>query len=156
MKHWAIALCALLCMAVGTTAIAPAFANAEDWGALADMFGAMADLEDALDTEPSTGGAGNAKAAYAGPTISMNIAGKTVEVHESFKAAMDDYEAFFDEYIAFMENPDMSQYAAFMAKYASAMSALDAMGSEDLSDGDMAYYLEVMTRINQKLILAGN
>ena len=81
-------------------------------------------------------------------------------VSEDFKAWMDAYEAFFDEYIEFMEtyqnsdNPAslMTEYAEYMTKYTEAMEALDNINEEELSDAEYAYYLEVMNRVNQKLL----
>ncbi len=81
-------------------------------------------------------------------------------IRPEFKAAMDSYEAFFDKYCEFMKNYDTSNtslsmltdYANFMAQYSDAMAKLDAMGKEEMSDAESAYYLQVMARINQKLI----
>lgn len=83
-------------------------------------------------------------------------------IRPEFKEAMDSYEAFFDEYIAFMEkyanttDPTamLSDYMDFMTRYIEAMEALEAINEDDLSSAELAYYLEVMTRINQKLLSA--
>ena len=81
-------------------------------------------------------------------------------VTPSFKKAMDAYEAFFDEYVAFIkkmeQNPSdiqvITEYASFMTKYAQYMEEMEALDdNNDLSDADMAYYLEVTGRIYQKL-----
>lgn len=77
-----------------------------------------------------------------------------------FKAAMDSYEAFFNEYVDFMNkysNSDdtttmMSDYANYMAKYSDMMQKMNAIKKEELSVSDAAYYVEVMGRINQKLL----
>ena len=81
-------------------------------------------------------------------------------VSEEFKATMDSYEDFYDEYIDFMEtfaNTDdtsemMAEYIEFMAEYAEVTEALSAMEDEEMTDEEYAYFIEVQTRINQKLL----
>ncbi len=83
-------------------------------------------------------------------------------IRPEFKAAMDSYEEFFDEYIAFlkkMENSDnplewYSDYMQYMTKYSEAMEGLESMESEDMTNEETLYYLEVTSRINQKLLAA--
>lgn len=80
-------------------------------------------------------------------------------IRPSFKEAMDSYEEFFNQYCDFMAkynaNPSsptmIAEYAKFMAQYTETMGKLDAMGEEDMSDQELQYYTEVMSRINQKL-----
>ncbi len=80
-------------------------------------------------------------------------------IRPEFKAQMDDYEAFFDEYIAFMDkytNTDdnsglFSDYIDFMTKYSKAMESLEALGEEEMSEEETAYYVEVSARISGKL-----
>lgn len=77
-----------------------------------------------------------------------------------FKTAMDGYEAFFDEYCAFMKKYQTSgdsldmlnEYMHFMSQYTETMEKLDDIGDEELNDAELAYYTQVMTRINQKLL----
>lgn len=78
-----------------------------------------------------------------------------------FREAMDSYEAFFDEYIAFMDKyaesdgSDLSllaDYASYMSRYADMMTDFEAWNNEDMNAAEAAYYLEVQTRINQKLL----
>ena len=81
-----------------------------------------------------------------------------------FKEAMDAYEAFFDEYIEFMtkyeesDNPItmLVEYGDFMLKYADYMEKFDAWDDGTLNDTEMNYYLQVQTRVNQKLLTALN
>lgn len=81
-------------------------------------------------------------------------------IRPEFKEALDSYEKFFDEYIEFMEkfsNSDnalgmLADYSKFMTKYAETLSAMEALGEGEMSKEETAYYLEVTTRINQKLI----
>lgn len=84
-------------------------------------------------------------------------------VSADFKATMDEYEAFFNEYCDFMEsysqNPSdptlIAQYASMMSQYSDMMAAFDAIDESSLSAADSAYYLEVQTRINQRLLEVG-
>ena len=81
-------------------------------------------------------------------------------ISPEFKAAMDSYEAFFDEYIAFMQkysNSDdpagmLMDYSNYMLKYADAMEKLNQMDTEEMTIEEQAYYIEVMARIQKKLL----
>ena len=83
-------------------------------------------------------------------------------VTPAFKETMDSYEAFFDEYIAFMktlsDDPSntalLLRYASMRLQYSDTMEKLDAIDETKLSPADDAYYLEVMTRIDIKLLQA--
>lgn len=84
----------------------------------------------------------------------------TSGLRSDFKAAMDSYEAFVDEYVAFMEkynnNPSdiglIADYASYMRKYADFAKKFEQWENEDLNDDELAYYIEVQTRVNQKLL----
>ena len=78
-----------------------------------------------------------------------------------FKEAMDSYEDFFDEYVAFMKKYATSDgsdltlltdYVAYMSKYADMMADLEAWDSTDMNTAETAYYIEVQSRISQKLL----
>ena len=64
---------------------------------------------------------------------------------------MDGYEAFFDRYIEFLNNPDMLRYSEMMLEYVDTLQALDEIDDDELSAGDMAYYIEVYARIMAKM-----
>ena len=86
------------------------------------------------------------------------------DIRPEMKEFLDSYEAFIDEYAAFMEryaNADsgdlaamMGDYASFMSRYADFAEKLDAMDEDDLTNAELAYYLEVTSRASQKLLLA--
>ena len=86
------------------------------------------------------------------------------DIRPEVKEFLDSYEAFIDEYAAFMEryaNADsgdlaamMGDYASFMSRYADFAEKLDAMDEDDLTNAELAYYLEVTSRASQKLLLA--
>lgn len=81
-------------------------------------------------------------------------------MRKEFKEAMDSYEAFFDEYVEFIDNYTNSEstasllleYAQFMAQYEETYEKMEAWEDNDLNDVEAAYYLEVTSRITQKLI----
>ena len=48
----------------------------------------------------------------------------------------------------------LADYTVMLAKYASFTEKLDRYDSDTMSAADSAYYLEVVTRVNQKLTAA--
>ncbi len=82
---------------------------------------------------------------------------KTDPISAELKAFLTSYEAFMDEYCAFMESYDMSdmtmlqKYADMMNKYADFSAKCDAWNGK-MNDAETAYYLEVLNRVNQKLL----
>ena len=81
-------------------------------------------------------------------------------IREDFKNAMDSYETFMNEYVDFMKkykaNPTdptlISQYSSMLQKYTEQVSAFDKWDSSEMSTEEASYYLEVQTRVNQKLL----
>ena len=82
-------------------------------------------------------------------------------MHSDFKNAMDKYEDFMNEYCDFMEKYNESDgtdssllldYASYMSEYAEMLSAFEKWNSEDLNTKEASYYLEVQTRVSQKLL----
>ena len=80
-------------------------------------------------------------------------------IRPEFKKSMESYEAFFDEYIEFLnafkqDSTSLSmitKYAEFMAKYEKAMSEMDAINEDELTDAEDKLFLETQLRINNKL-----
>ena len=80
-------------------------------------------------------------------------------IRPEVKQAIDAFEIFIDEYCAFMKkyaaNPTdltiLVDYAKFMSKYAEMTEEMDAL-EEDLTLAETNYYVQVMTRCNQKLL----
>ncbi len=81
-------------------------------------------------------------------------------VDPDLKAFLDSYEKYMDEYIDFMQkymtNPTdlslLAKYADMMTKYADFAEKIDKYDSDDMSTEDAAYYLEVTTRVTQKML----
>lgn len=81
-------------------------------------------------------------------------------VSTSFRSKMDSLEAFFNEYAEFMKKYNTSEdassmltdYTSLMIKYTDAMTELDSIDEDSLSDADYAYYTQVMLRITNVLI----
>ena len=83
-------------------------------------------------------------------------------LRKDFKEAMDSYETFMNEYCDFMEkyskNPTdaglMADYMSYMEKFDDFTNKFDQWGGEDLNDAELAYYLEVQTRVYDRLAKA--
>ena len=81
---------------------------------------------------------------------------------EEFKQKMDALEQFFDSYVEFMKTYDstdtaaMVKYLNMMNEYTKAMKALDSIDESKLTPEQDSYYLQVMLRIDQKLLEAAN
>ena len=78
----------------------------------------------------------------------------------SFKDAMDSYEAFYDEYVAFMQKYNDSDdtlamlpdYLKLVAQAEEANKKIDEWDDGTLNDTELKYYIEVTSRISQKLV----
>lgn len=83
-------------------------------------------------------------------------------LRSDFKEAMDNYESFMNDYVDFMKkyqaNPtDLSlitDYATYINKYNELSQSFEKWDSSDMNDAEKAYYLEVQTRVNNKLLEA--
>ena len=82
---------------------------------------------------------------------------------KEFKEAMDSYEAFVDEYIAFMKKysdsngTDMSliaDYTKYMTKLDDATKKFEKWNDNNMNAEESAYYIQVQTRVNKKLLEA--
>lgn len=81
-------------------------------------------------------------------------------VSADFKAVMDEYEKFIDKYVKFMKKYEkegrplsmLSEYTELMTQYTEFAETMAAYNGDNLSVADYAYYLEVMNRVNQKLL----
>ncbi len=85
---------------------------------------------------------------------------ETNELRAEFKEAMDSYEAFINQYCSFMErykeNPTdlslLTQYASMLSQYSKMSQSFDQWEDEDLNDAELKYYLEVQSRVTQKIL----
>lgn len=83
----------------------------------------------------------------------------TGNINPEFKEAMDSYEAFMDEYVEFMtkyQSSDnsismLADYAEYAKQYAELAEKLDKVDQNELTNEELAYYLEVTSRVTQKL-----
>lgn len=91
-----------------------------------------------------------------------NSTTNNIGLRTEFKNAMDSYEKFVDEYIIFMQkynsNPTdyelIKEYATYLGKYNDMVNKFEKWEDEDLNDAETAYYIEVQTRVNKKLMEA--
>jgi hypothetical protein len=83
-------------------------------------------------------------------------------IRPEFQKTMDDYEAFYDQYIAFMQkystsdNPIslMTDYMSLMSKAEEMDRSLDKIDESELSDEEYKLYIDVTTRVTNKLAKA--
>ncbi len=81
-------------------------------------------------------------------------------IDADFKKSMDSYEAFMDKYVSFMKkykaNPtDMGligEYATYMSDYAKFVEDFENWEDEDLNAAELAHYVQVQSRVSQKLL----
>ncbi len=86
---------------------------------------------------------------------------KTSEVanDSDFRDMVDSYEDFMDEYIDFMEKYNssddpismLSDYTELMSKYSDWMDKINSYDEDDVSLDDWKYYVEVTTRVAEKM-----
>ena len=82
------------------------------------------------------------------------------ELNSDFKTAMDKYEDFMDDYISFMKkykaNPSdlslLSDYSKYMSDYVTFVDEFNGWENKDLNASELAYYVEVQTRVSKKLL----
>ena len=107
-----------------------------------------------ITTEAQTEGKGTD-----GQAAAAEEAGSAADgVSADFKEYMDSYEEFMNEYCDFMETYDESdpaalvKYTSLMAKYAEFAEKVEQYDENNLSAEDYKYYLDVMNRVNKRLV----
>ena len=90
-----------------------------------------------------------------------NVATTLVEgMRLEFKEAMDTYEAFYSEYCDFMKdykkNPTdpalLAKYSELLTKAVDVEEAFEAWGEDELNNEELKYYIEVNSRVMQKMV----
>ena len=82
----------------------------------------------------------------------------TSGIRPEIKEAIDNYESFMDKYVEFMESYDSSdatmlmEYADILAEYSEFSKSWEEIKEEDLTDEELDYYLEVSSRVSEKLL----
>ena len=84
------------------------------------------------------------------------------EIRPEVKEFLDAYEACMDEYVDFMQkylNADptsmvsmMGDYYSILARHTEFAEKIDAFDESELTNAELAYYLEVTNRVSQKLL----
>lgn len=85
---------------------------------------------------------------------------KDTGIDPDFKTAIDSYEKFMNDYVEFMKkykaNPSdlslIADYTTFISDYADYVEDFEAWEDEDLNADELAYYLDVQTRVSKKLL----
>lgn len=84
------------------------------------------------------------------------------EIRPDIKEAIDKYESFMNQYCDFMKSYDatdmsmLSEYSELMTEYAEMSASFDAIENEDLTTAELAYYMEVQSRVSQALLEVSN
>lgn len=96
------------------------------------------------------------------PTRKPQAAVSENEIRPAVKEFLDAYEACMNEYVDFMRkymNADptsmmamMGDYYSILARYTEFAEKIDALNENDLTNAELAYYLEVTGRVSQKLL----
>ncbi len=86
----------------------------------------------------------------------------TPNIRSNIKDLLDSYERFVDEYVAFMQryaNADSEEMLSMVGDYYNLIIQLgefeekvNALDESDLTTAEWAYYLEVVNRVNLKLL----
>ena len=96
------------------------------------------------------------------PTPEPQTAAAENEIRAEVKEFLDAYEACMDEYVEFMQkymNADptsmvsmMGDYYSILARYTEFAEKIDAFDESELTNAELAYYLEVTNRVSRKLL----
>ena len=105
------------------------------------------------DTETNSEGS---EVSVAGDNSAATVSsdGVTPEVKEF----LDSYEAVMNKYCDFMENYDpndisaMTEYLTLLQEYSDFAAKADAMDESSMTDADYKYYIDVMARVEKRLI----
>lgn len=118
---------------------------------------AAQEAEKAIEETPEAEGPSEAEAT---PAPEETPSDPAKALRPEFKQAMDTYEAFYDEYCNFMDeysrNPsDISlllKYSELLSKAEEMDEAFEKWDEEELTEAEQSYYLEVSSRVMQKLL----
>ena len=119
--------------------------------------GNQEDTASAPSTSPAATDA--ATEATTSPTLPESTEPLVDGMRPEFKEAMDTYEAFYNEYCDFLskyaQNPTdfslLGQYAGMLSKAGEMDAAFKKWDEDDLNSAELQYYLEVNSRVLQKL-----
>ena len=96
------------------------------------------------------------------PTPKPQTAAAENEIRPEVKEFLDAYEACMDEYVDFMQHymndesdstlSMMGDYYRILRRYTEFAEKIDAFDESELTNAELAYYLEVTNRVSQKLL----
>ena len=90
--------------------------------------------------------------------------GDSDEISPEFKKTMDDYEAWFDHYCEVMkkyqEDPSdmelLTEMTSLLSEETEMLDQMENMDESEMTNAELAYYLEVTARIEKKLLEVAN
>lgn len=114
------------------------------------------DTEEPEETKETEAAKPEATGAAANETVNQ----QADTIRPEFKEAMDTYEAFYDEYCKFMaeykKNPSdfslLGKYTEMLTKLTEMNEAFEAWDEGEMSNAELKYYLEVNSRVTQKMV----
>ncbi len=101
------------------------------------------------------------KTTEAEKTKPSNESKESSGLRPEFKEAMDSYESFMNKYVDFMKKYKeangadlslISDYAKYMSEYSDMVDKFDEWEDEDMSNEELAYYIDVQSRVSKKLL----
>ena len=125
----------------------------ESTSVVSEISDESSDVESEPETEKPKKEESSKKEQSSKKESSKEESSESEEVSSSFKETMDEYEEFMDKYVDFMKSYDandvtmLSEYTELLSQYK--VSKID---EDSLSSADLAYYLDVINRVNKKLL----
>ena len=112
------------------------------------------------EVEPAAGGSGEEDSDDNNSADSDSVDNDSGLISPEFKKTMDDYEAWFDHYCDVMKRYQedttdlalMSEMLDLLSEEADMLEQMENMDQSEMSDAELAYYLEVTLRIEKKLL----
>ena len=140
-----------LLVALGLMMVSCGATNESDTSTVDNLVESLNEIEEVVSSDVPATNVSEEKPVESGTSSGLDA---------EFKAAMDSYEEFMNEYVTFMKkykaNPGdlsiLSEYANYMSKYAEFVEDFEKWNDEEMNAAETAYYIEVQSRVNQKLL----
>ncbi len=122
----------------------------------ADSQTSEAEVSEEAPAEPETEPAAETTAAEAvSETAADGLDPDLVAFLDSYEAAMNQYCDFMEKYNSASATDQagmLADYAQMVATYSDFAAKADAYDEDDLSNEELAYYMDVMNRVNKRLL----
>lgn len=116
--------------------------------------------DDIIDEYPLSSSNSTNNGSSSSLSSSNSASSNTSTSNSSFRNVMDSYESFMNKYVDFMKKYKnssdtasmLSDYSEMMKDYQKYADSISGYNQSNLSADDWAYYLDVTTRVNKKLL----